>query len=62
MLATDFQILMPLQIVNAFKTLIINNKIYFECETVTTSDQNISLLVNDVSDFSLSLISEVRHL
>ena len=62
MLATDFQILIPLQIVNAFKALIINYKIHFECETVTTSDQNISLLVNDVSDFSLSLISEVRHL
>ena len=56
MLATDFQKLTPLQIIYAFKALIINNKIPFECETIITSDQNISLLVNDVSDFSLSLI------
>lgn len=61
MRATDFQNSTPLQIVNDDKALSTNDKIYFCSVASTTSGQNISILVNDVSDFSLSLISEVRH-
>jgi len=61
MRATDFQKLLPLQIVKLNKALSLKDKINFDIKANTSTDRNITILVYDVSDFGVCLMRMVRH-